>query len=124
MLDILRAKLDGLPPTANLLYRTSRIGIRYKTKEGKEWQKAAACIFSKNYKRPDPYTGDVNLQIVFFTENRRRWDIDNRVKALMDALMLGGVIKDDGQVKALHVERVLSPTKETHTYVIVTGWVE
>ena len=118
MMRLMAAKLDGLPPTVNHLYRTARNSRRYKTHEGKEWQRQAAAVFADSYVLPEPYAGDVELNVYFLTADRRRWDIDNRVKALMDALMMGGVIRDDTQVKALHVERETVQEK-TETVVFV-----
>lgn len=37
--------------------------------------------------------------------NRRKYDIDNRVKAILDALTASGVWEDDEQVDQLHVRR-------------------
>lgn len=49
--------------------------------------------------------GRIEMHLVFQTNNRRCWDIDNRVKALQDCLSIAGVIRDDSQLDALHVER-------------------
>lgn len=121
MSKILETTLDGLPPTVNHLYRTSRSSIRYKTSKGKEWQTCAAMIFRGAYGKPEPYAGDVMLDICFFVADRRRWDIDNRVKALLDALVMGGVLKDDRQVQSLHVQRKRVP-ETTQTFVMVKEW--
>lgn len=116
MKEIIKVNLLGLPPTVNHLYRTSRNGIRYKTTQGKEWQNVTASIMAAAKANPKPYGGDVSLEIVFQTADRRRWDIDNRVKALQDCLAMAGVIEDDRQIQSLHVERQLW----TQTATIVT----
>lgn len=121
MSKILEATLDGLPPTVNHLYRTSRSGTRYKTQEGREWQERTAAIFEAAHWPEPPYTGDVMLDICFLVADRRRWDIDNRVKALLDALVMGGVLKDDRQVQSLHVQRERVP-ETTQTLVMVKEW--
>ncbi len=54
------------------------------------------------------YTKPVELFIKFFTNNKKRWDIDNRVKALQDCLSIAGVIRDDTQIDELHVKREYS----------------
>ena len=104
--------LEGLPPTVNHLYRTARDGTRYKTKAGRRWQQETASIMRLAWMRP-PYEGDVELRLAFQTADRRRWDIDNRVKAVQDCLQLGGVLKDDRQVLRLFVGRDFGVVTET-----------
>ena len=48
----------------------------------------------------------MTLSILFETSNRRRWDIDNRVKALQDCLSAAGVIHEDTQIEELHMKRI------------------
>lgn len=117
MRTLARVELLGLPPTVNHLYRTSRNGIRYKTPQGREWQNTTAAIMAAAKTNRAPYDGDVALEIVFRTADRRRWDLDNRVKALQDCLAMAGVIEDDRQIQRLHVERQAGP--KTATFVVV-----
>ena len=37
--------------------------------------------------------------------DRRRWDIDNRIKSLQDALQVSGVYADDSQIDELRIVR-------------------
>ena len=53
----------------------------------------------------EPFTGAVAVFITFYTNNKRRWDIDNRVKALLDCLEKAGIIQDDSQIDALIINR-------------------
>ena len=110
MRALLHVRLTGLPPTANHLYRTSRNGVRYKTAEGKAWQELTATILRGARRRGDkdapPFNGDVAVKIVFYTKDRKHWDIDNRLKALLDCLEDAGVIANDAQVKRLEAHRV------------------
>lgn len=121
MRTLARVELTGLPPTVNHLYRTSRNGIRYKTPQGREWQNNTAAIMAATRKNHRPYSGDVALEIVFRTADRRRWDLDNRVKALQDCLAMAGVIEDDRQIQRLLVERQTGSKTATVVTVLELG---
>lgn len=107
---LLSMEFEGLPPTVNHMYRT-RGRYRYKTAETREYQEAITEQIRRKWKwknRPT-YTGRAALTIIFFTNNHKRWDIDNRVKGLQDCLSMAGVIKDDTQIDELHVSRMYVP---------------
>ena len=104
MKEILSLELDGLPPTVNNMYRN--VGHRrYKTAKCQEYQERVTEILRKKWKYRAALKGSIELRITFKTKEERRWDIDNRVKALQDCLSEGGVIEDDRQINILHVER-------------------
>lgn len=105
MATLLKIELSGLPPTVNHLYRTSRTGVRYKTPQGRDWQNVTASIIAAGRKGRKPYSGDVALSVVFHVADKRRWDLDNRLKALQDCLSMAGIIEDDRQIQRLLVER-------------------
>ena len=121
MKEIIRVNLLGLPPTVNHLYRTSGNGIRYKTPQGREWQNVTASIMATAKTNRKPYSGDVALEVLFQTADRRRWDLDNRVKALQDCLAMAGVIEDDRQIQRLLVERQAGPKTATVVTVLELG---
>ena len=105
MTVLLGLELEGLPPTVNMMYRGLH-GHRYKTKDTLIYQSEVVSRLREAYGECPPLEGRVGLFIIFTTSSRRRWDIDNRVKALQDCLAPAGVIHDDTQVDLLHVERV------------------
>ncbi len=111
-MKLLDLQIDELPPTVNSMYRSMRNGQRYKTKECKEFQERVTSLMRKD--NPNPYTGRAKLLIRFTAADKRRWDIDNRVKALQDCLILSGVLKDDCQIDTLHVERQYGTAPATY----------
>lgn len=103
---LLKLILDGLPPSVNGMYGIARRG-KYKNPDVDKWQMNAVAEIKKYY-HEQAYDGDAELKIRFRTKNKRRWDIDNRVKALQDCLQFAGVLENDTQVQKLEVERFYS----------------
>ena len=97
MSSLLRIELEGLPPSVNQMYRTGKSGTRYKRSEVSDWQEETALKLRELWNK-EAYTGNVEVHIVLTVKNNRRWDIDNRLKSLIDCLELGGVIEDDSQI--------------------------
>ena len=58
----------------------------------------------------DMLTGDVAARLIFYLPDRRRRDIDNLSKAVLDA-MNGIIYKDDTQVQKLVVDKKVSRDK-------------
>lgn len=106
----------GLPPTVNHMYRTGNRS-RYKTLEVREYQQYVVNKLREAWTGRKTLTGRIEMRLVFTTDNHRRWDIDNRVKALQDCLSVAGVIRDDSQLDALHVERCYGNEKSTRMVV-------
>ena len=67
----------------------------------KAWQERVGYAARFEYKQ-EPYRGPVVVRLVFYMANRRRRDLDNLSKAVLDALN-GIVWVDDTQVEALHL---------------------
>lgn len=109
--------LHGLPPTINNFYGRNVRNV-YKKAKAREWQLETTDQIRETWEDKPALTCSLELQITFITDGRRKWDIDNRIKALQDCLQSAGVISDDRQIDSLIVRRVYGSADETH--VIVT----
>jgi crossover junction endodeoxyribonuclease RusA len=93
------------PPSVNHYWR--RVGNKtIISKEGREYRDAAVREISlREHDRmfPDEEL-DVSIMAVF-PDNRRR-DIDNLLKATLDAMSHAGVYLDDSQIKRLSIEHI------------------
>ena len=110
---LLSLEFEGLPPSVNAMYRTGKGSKRYKKPEVSEWQDEIAALMRRAWDNPRPYTGEVELHILFMVSNKRRWDVDNRLKALLDCLAHGGVIKDDTQISGILAQRQTGEASST-----------
>ena len=126
---LLSITLDGLPPTVNHLYRSGGSARhRYKTAEGVAYQEATVEEMRRLRKASrtlgpyltSPYLGPVALHIIMTSRTRRRWDLDNRVKAVQDCLQMAGIIKDDSQITELVVRREALPKLDRTRIMVMT----
>lgn len=101
---LLHVVLEGLPPTVNHMYRMHG-RYKYKTSVAREYQDYATEKIRSEWQNKPVFKGRASLAITFLTNNRKRWDIDNRVKAIQDCLSMAGVIADDTQIDMLLVSR-------------------
>lgn len=95
------------PPSTNTLWRNVRIGNRQATllsERGREFFDAAAYEVIRQ-RAGIRFAGVVCCDITLHAPNRRSYDIDNRIKAVLDACTKGFVWHDDGQVDVLVVRR-------------------
>lgn len=89
-----------LPPSLNNIFFNKPHGGRGKTTEYKNWLDATAWEIKAQ--RPGFIPGDVRISMIIERPNAAS-DLDNRIKASLDAIVKAGVIEDDKRVAALMV---------------------
>ena len=92
------------PPTINSYYKMTRQGQRYLDKTVREFrQKVAHTV---NEQAPGLHLDDpLFMEVYLFMPDRRKRDVDNYMKGLLDALTEAGLWEDDSLVDQLHIYR-------------------
>jgi len=90
------------PPSVNHYWR--RVGARTLISRGGRAFRASVCSILAGC-GIEPMDGPLSVEIDVYPPDRRRRDIDNLQKALLDALAHGGAYHDDSQIARLTVQR-------------------
>lgn len=106
------------PPTVNHYYTVAR-GRKILSKKGRDY-KEAAWLHLLSQGRYKQLEGDVSLFIRAYPPDKRRRDIDNILKPLLDVLTTAGIYKDDSQVTDLRIQK-FNPCKPGRVEVMVSG---
>ena len=103
------------PPSINHYYR--RVGPRTLiSREGRRYRGEVASALA--HLGLEPMDGPLEVRIDVFPPDRRRRDLDNVQKALIDAMEHAGVYHDDSQIKRL-VAEMHEPVREGSVVVAV-----
>ena len=90
------------PPSVNHYWR--RVGARTLiSREGRRFRERVVSILAR--RRVRLMTGPLAVRVIAHPPDRRRRDLDNITKALLDALEKGGVYGDDSQIDRLEIVR-------------------
>ena len=90
------------PPSVNHYYR--HVGPRTLiSREGRRFRERVTSVLAALGVRP--LAGPLEVCIDLFPPDRRRRDIDNVQKALLDSLQHGGAYEDDSQIVRLVIEK-------------------
>ena len=90
------------PPSINHYWR--RVGPRTLiSREGRRFRREVMAILAAL--RVQPLAGSLTVWIDVYPPDRRRRDLDNIIKSLLDALEHGNAYHDDSQIDSLFVQR-------------------
>jgi len=107
-----------LPPSMNTYWRNFR-GRTILSKGGRDYKLAVQEYVTVN---KIPSFGDARLQaiITIFPRERRKQDLDNRLKSLLDSLENAGIYDSDSQFDKIEIARGVIKTGGGCTIVIAT----
>ena len=80
------------PPSTNAIWRSYN-GRNILSKEARAWREAAYIELVEQ--AATPVHGPVEVWIELCSPTRRKFDLDNRVKAVLDLISRAGIIDDD-----------------------------
>lgn len=93
------------PPSVNRMWRSVN-GRNILSKVGRDYRENGLKVLeTQTGKKPWPELGRLSVSITVYPPDRRRRDIDNMPKAVLDLLTHGGVYGDDSQIDRLVIER-------------------
>lgn len=97
-----------MPPSVNMMFRNVAGVGRVRSGAYKDWAKEAGWMVKA--RRNGCYDGVCSVTVEIRPKNRRAFDLDNRMKAVLDILVTCGVIKDDSNkhIKSLTIREVAS----------------
>ena len=110
-----RLKLP-FPPSVNTYWR--HVGNRVLvSKKGRQYQATVSSMLHRKDIRT--HEGELIVDIRLVPPDRRRRDVDNSLKALLDAMQFGGAYHDDAQIVRLTVEKHQPEPDDPHAEVVV-----
>lgn len=98
------------PPSVNTYWRHAvtrgekKRSIVYLSEKGREYRVAVACLIGNLL--DEPIDEPIRLNLDVFLPDRRKRDIDNILKSLLDSMEHAGVYRDDELITTLKVNKV------------------
>ena len=105
------------PPSVNTYYRRGAHAT-YMSKQGREY-KCKVSDYIAESGTPKLGAARLSLEIVLWPKDKRKYDIDNRIKALLDSLQDAGVFDDDEQIDQINIFRGTGEVKGGQAKVII-----
>lgn len=96
------------PPSVNKIWRMATINGAPRmllSAEGRKYREAVLTTALACYGSVRPLEGRLRVHLLACPPDRRRRDLDNVAKAILDALTHAGVWNDDEQIDVLRIER-------------------
>ena len=92
-----------LPPTANhrLIPVNGRLITSPKMRKWKEYASKHVAEVVRELELEQPIPGRVAVSLVIQWPDRRKRDLDGPIKPVLDALVKGGLIEDDSNIKEM-----------------------
>jgi crossover junction endodeoxyribonuclease RusA len=91
------------PPSVNHYYVRARNGHIAIGSKGRKYRQLVIATLALD--RQEPMEGFLAVTIDLFPPDKRRRDVDNVLKCLLDAMEKGGAYNNDYQIKKLSIER-------------------
>lgn len=98
------------PPTVNTYWKPvikAGHAVLCLSKQGEDFRRASIVAARSQGVSARRVDGAVSVTIMAYPPNRRKRDVDNILKATLDAITHIGIWDDDSQVETLHVRRML-----------------
>ena len=99
------------PPTINSYYVKTKNG-QFISQKGRKYRVDVEAEVREQFSF-SALDGQLLVEVVLHMPDKRRRDLDNYMKALLDALTLAGVWEDDSQIDQLAIYRGTVATKFT-----------
>lgn len=104
------------PPSVNRYWR--HVGNRVLiSKEGRQYRELVTDLMK--LKKIKKHEGELIVDIRLIPADRRRRDVDNSLKALLDAMQSGGAYDDDSQIVRLTVEKFEPEANAARSEIVV-----
>jgi len=106
-IDINKSDLElwiSWPPSVNNYYSHTRYGVHLSA-GGRKYRDAISRDLGKQLGGRRLKEGSLSMLVVLFPPDRRKRDLDNHMKGLLDSLQAAGLIIDDEWIDELRIVR-------------------